>query len=72
MLIQCAILAKQKSNNDVCFVPTDVKNLYHKFCKAKYRKKLIPIFDDGDTSLCHGCYKHGNTDVNADAASWVG
>jgi hypothetical protein len=68
MLIQCAILAKQKSNMDLSFVHISVKNLYHEFCKAKYHKKLISILEDDDNSLCHGCYRRQR---RCSATSWM-
>jgi hypothetical protein len=35
----------------------DCQNLYHELCIPKYHKKHIPISEDGDTFLCHSCYK---------------
>jgi hypothetical protein len=44
----------------------DCHNLYHELCIPKYHKKHIPISDDGDTFLCHNCYKEENTENSAD------
>jgi hypothetical protein len=49
----------------------DFQNLYHESCIPKYHTKHIPILEDGDTFLCHSCYKEENTDNSADEMTHV-
>jgi hypothetical protein len=48
----------------------DCQNLYHESCIQKYRKKHIPISEDGNTFLCHSCCKK-KVDNSADEMTQV-